>query len=142
MLRQQSLGDLGKEEALVMKELENAVTHNDVAQLRALLLKTSINVPLNDKQETALMIAIKHSHLHIVQLLMNSSECDLTVQNINNYSPFDIAVITAFDSRQGPSHNLCWEIVYLLMRAGAEPACPEAMLYVFRTALKVIMNIS
>lgn len=118
-------------------DLELAVIHSDVALLQTLLPKVDINMPLNEKQETALMVAIKLSHIHIIEVILADGSCDLSKQNINSYSPFDIAIITTFDNRQEPRHSVCWEITAHLMKAGAEPACPDAMLYVFRTALKM-----
>lgn len=122
----------------LLTDIETAIVHNDVAQLQTILGHININEPLNEKQETLLMVAIKLSCVCVVQMLLEE-ECDLTKQNINNYSPFDIAIITTFDNRQEPRHSICWKIIAMLMRAGAEPACPDAMLYVFRTALKVTL---
>ena len=42
-----------------------------------------------------------------------------------------------YDNQKEPRQSVCWEIVELLLNAGAEPSCPDAMLYVVRTALKL-----
>nr|KAG5687233.1 hypothetical protein BaRGS_010901 [Batillaria attramentaria] len=63
------------------------------------------------------MVAIKLSHIHIIELILADGSCDLSQQNINSYSPFDIAIITTFDNRQEPRHGVCWEITAQLMRA-------------------------
>lgn len=42
-----------------------------------------------------------------------------------------------FNNQKEPRQSACWDILELLLEAGAESACPDAMLYVIRTALKL-----
>lgn len=45
--------------------------------------------------------------------------------------------VMVFDNQKEPRQSACWDILQLLLEAGAEPSCPDAMLYVIRTALKL-----
>lgn len=118
-------------------ELENVVINNDVDRLQYLVKQNiDVNVPLNERGETALILAVKVSHVDIVNILLTSSKCNKNCLNINNCSALDIAMITAFDNRLEPRHTVCWDIIKSLLSSSSEPACKDAMMYVIRTALK------
>ena len=44
----------------------------------------------------------------------------------------------AYDNQREPRQSACWAIVEMLLKGGAEPACPSAMLYLIRSALKLM----
>lgn len=118
--------------------LDNLITNNDYKELEKFINNTNVdvNVELNEKKETALIIAVKLSHVECVQVLLAGKSCSKNCLNVNNCSAFDVALITAFDNRLEPRHSICWEIIKLLMKADAEPICKDAMMYTVRTAFK------
>lgn len=119
-------------------ELENIIINNDSDHLSHLIqCQTDINIPLNEKGETALILSVKLSHITLVKILLSHPECNKNSLNINNCSALDLAMITAFDNRLEPRHSICWEIIKCLMETDSEPVCKDAMMYVVRTALKL-----
>ena len=133
-------GDSDCDDANVCSEqsrlIENAIINNNSEKLLHLLHDTNPNVPLNEKKENALIIAIKLSHLEMVDILLSSGHCNKDFINIHSCSPLDIALITAFDNCFEPRHSICWQIVSRLLDYQAEPSCKDAMMYVIRTAFK------
>ena len=118
--------------------LDNLITNNDFEELEKFVnqTKVDVNVELNEKKETPLIIAVKLSHIECVRVLLDRSVCSKNCLNVNNCSAFDMALITAFDNRREPRHSVCWGILRLLMEANAEPVCKDAMMYTVRTAFK------
>ncbi|CAG5128366.1 unnamed protein product [Candidula unifasciata] len=96
-----------------------------------------INICLNNQRDSPLFLAVKLSHRDIVKILLSSPGCNLAHQNINQYSPLDLALVMVFNNQKEPRQSACWDILELLLEAGAESSCPDAMLYVVRTALKL-----
>ncbi|CAL1527966.1 unnamed protein product, partial [Lymnaea stagnalis] len=96
-----------------------------------------VNTCLNNRRDSPLFLAVKLSHASIVRTLLLSPGCDLAHQNINYYSPIDLSLVMVYDNQKEPRQSACWNILEMLLEAGAEPACPDAMLYVIRTALKL-----
>lgn len=119
-------------------ELENAILNDDTPQMQKICdeKKVNINVHLNEKEETALILAVKLSRLDIVKILLLAPGIDRDCLNICNFSPLDVALVTAFDNRLEPRQTMCWQIIECLLQVGAEPNCKDAMMYVIRTALK------
>lgn len=118
-------------------KVESAIINNQVEQLEELLLQTDINMCMNQRQDSPLLLAVKLSRCAVVEALLASPGCDLAHQNINYYSPLDLALVMAYDNQKEPRQKACWQILEMLLTAGAEPASPDAMLYVIRTAFKV-----
>ncbi|XP_041371110.1 uncharacterized protein LOC121384683 [Gigantopelta aegis] len=116
--------------------LETAVVDNDREKLLEALHDTNPNLPLNEKKENALIVAIKLSHLEMVNILLSTDHCNKDFINIHDCSALDIALITAFDNSIEPRHSVCWQIVSLLFDHHAEPSCKDAMMYIIRTAFK------
>ncbi|KAL4228106.1 hypothetical protein ACF0H5_013541 [Mactra antiquata] len=119
-------------------ELENAILNDDIDALRKLCheKKIDINLQLNEKGETAVILAVKLSRIDMVKLLLLTPDCDKNSLNINNFSPLDVALVTAFDNRLEPRQSICWQVIECLLQKGAEPNNRDAMMYVIRTALK------
>ncbi|XP_046581466.1 LOW QUALITY PROTEIN: uncharacterized protein LOC124288918 [Haliotis rubra] len=122
------------------RALENAIINNSSSELDGLLKHINVNLPLNDRQETALILAVKLSHIDMVQILLKQKHCDKNYVNISNCSPLDLALVTTFDNRLEPRHEICWQIVSVLLENHAEPVRKDAMMYVIRTALKIEDN--
>ncbi|KAL3867063.1 hypothetical protein ACJMK2_044297 [Sinanodonta woodiana] len=119
-------------------KLENVIISDDTEQLKQLVSQDNIdlNLLLNEKGETALILAVKLSHLEIVRILLSHPNCNKNCLNVRNFSALDVALITAFDNRLEPRQTICWEIIERLFQADACPASRDAMMYVVRTALK------
>ncbi|XP_045215662.2 uncharacterized protein LOC123565971 [Mercenaria mercenaria] len=119
-------------------ELENAILNDDTERLKKLCeeKKIDINIQLNEKGETALILAVKLSKIEMVKVLLLTAECDKNSLNAHNFSPLDVALVTAFDNRLEPRQTICWQIIECLLQIGAEPNSKDAMMYIIRTALK------
>lgn len=119
-------------------ELENAILNDDVDQLKKICdeKKVDINIQLNEKGETALILTVKLSKLEMVKLLLLTADCDKNCLNAHSFSPLDVALVTAFDNRLEPRQTICWQIIECLLQVGAEPNSKDAMMYIIRTALK------
>ncbi|XP_059171524.1 uncharacterized protein LOC131952732 [Physella acuta] len=113
-------------------QLEDAIRNNQASALSEILLKVDVNISLNVKHDSALILAVRASNESMVKTLLASPGCNLAYQNINLYSPLDIALVLVH-------HSQCesnWNILHLLLEAGAEPSCPYAILSVILTALE------
>ena len=121
-------------------ELENIIISDDTEQLREICVsqKIDINLHLNEKGETALILAVKLSHIEMVKTLLMTESCEINSLNNHDFSALDVALITAFDNRLEPRQTICWEIIECLLQVGAEPSSRDAMMYVVRTALKYL----
>ena len=121
-------------------ELENIIISDDTEQLRELCVsqRIDINLHLNEKGETALILAVKLSHVEMVKSLLTTDSCEINSLNNHDFSALDVALITAFDNRLEPRQTICWEIIECLLQVGAEPSSRDAMMYVVRTALKYL----
>lgn len=119
-------------------ELENYILNDEADQLQKLCeeKKFDINMQLNEKGETALILAVKLSKIDMVKMLLLTTECDKNSLNAHNFSPLDVALVTAFDNRLEPRQTICWQIIECLLQVGAEPNSKDAMMYIIRTALK------
>lgn len=119
-------------------ELENVILNDDIDSLKQLCheKKIDINLQLNEKGETAVLLAVKLSRIDMVKLLLLTPDCDKNSLNVNNFSPLDVALVTAFDNRLEPRQSICWQVIECLLQKGAEPNNRDAMMYVIRTALK------
>lgn len=119
-------------------ELENAILNDDNEKLKQLCdeKKIDINIQLNEKGETAVILAVKLSKIDMVKILLLTAECDKNSLNAHNFSPLDVALVTVFDNRLEPRQTICWQIVECLLQVGAEPNSKDAMMYIIRTALK------
>ena len=119
-------------------ELENVIIANDTDQLKEICVTQSIdiNLHLNEKGETALILAVKLSHIEMVKVLLSTPSCEINSINNHEFSALDVALITAFDNRLEPRQTICWEIIECLLQVGADPHSRDAMMYVVRTALK------
>lgn len=119
-------------------ELENIIILDDTDQLKEVCVtqRIDINLHLNDKGDTALILAVRLSQIEMVKALLTTPSCEINSINNNDFSPLDVALITAFDNRLEPRQTICWEIIESLLHAGAEPLGRDAMMYVVRTALK------
>lgn len=119
-------------------ELENIILNDDNERLKRICeeKKIDINIQLNEKGETALILAVKLSKLEMVQILLLTPECDKNSVNVQGFTPLDVALVTLFDNRLEPRQTICWQIVECLLQVGAEPNSRDAMMYVIRTALK------
>ncbi|XP_005100749.1 uncharacterized protein LOC101848978 [Aplysia californica] len=118
-------------------QVEAAIINNQADVLENLLQQADVNMCLNNRRDSPLFLAVKLSRRAVVRTLLSSPGCDLGHQNINYYSPLDLALVMVYDNQKEPRQSACWDILELLLEAGAEPACPDAMLYVVRTALKL-----
>ena len=118
--------------------LENIVLTDDLEELKKVCLepKLDLNLQLNDKRETILMLAVKLSNLEMVKTLLVTPVCDKNYQNVQYFTPLDVALVTAFDNRLEPRQTICWNIIQCLLQVDAEPNSKNAMMYVIRTALK------
>lgn len=121
-------------------ELENIIISDDTDQLKEICVteKMDINLHLNEKGETALILAVKLSHIEMVKTLLMTKSCEINSVNNHDFSALDVALITAFDNRLEPRQTICWEIIECLLQVGAEPSSRDAMMYVVRTALKYL----
>ena len=119
-------------------ELENIIISDDTDRLKEICFtqKIDINLHLNEKGETALILAVKLSHIEMVKTLLTTPSCKISSVNNHEFSALDVALITAFDNRLEPRQTICWEIIECLLQVGAEPYSRDAMMYVVRTALK------
>ncbi|WAR00703.1 F186A-like protein [Mya arenaria] len=119
-------------------ELENVILSDDIEQLQKICdeKKIDINIQLNDKGETALILAVKLSKIEMVKTLLLTSNIDRNCLNVQYFSPLDVALVTAFDNRLEPRQTVCWEIIECLLQVDAEPSSKDAMMYIIRTALK------
>jgi len=118
-------------------QVESAIINDQPLVLEKLLLKVDVNMCMNSRQDSPMFLAVKLSHRDVVKTLLSSPSCDLNHQNTNLYTPLDLALVMVYDNQKEPRQSACWDILELLLKAGAEPACPDAMLYVIRTALKL-----
>ncbi|KAI8777562.1 hypothetical protein BgiBS90_021765 [Biomphalaria glabrata] len=118
-------------------QIQDAIVNNEPDSLAQALMKADINVCLNKRRDSPLFLAVKLSHVAIVKALLASPGCDLNHQNINGYSPLDLALVMVYDKQEDMHQSACWNILEMLLEAGAEPASQGAMLYVIRTALKL-----
>ena len=135
----QSIGEDETEEFFSeVFDLENSVLMDEVAQVQKICdeNKIDINTELNEKGETALILAVKLSRLNIVKVLLLTPNINRTCVNVHNFSPLDVALVTAFDNRLEPRQTVCWQIIECLLQVAAEPSSKDAMMYVIRTALK------
>lgn len=121
-----------------LEKFQNAVVNNNVCVLKDLINSNHVdlNVPINSKDETALMMSVKLSHLDMVQALLNFPNCNNNCHNVYHFSVLDAALITLFDRRDTDDCERCWEILVVLLRVKSEPLSKDAMTYVIRTALK------
>lgn len=119
-------------------ELENVILSDDTEQLQKICTeqKIDINIQLNDKCETALILAVKLSRIDMVKMLLVTQNVNKNCVNNHDFSPLDVALVTAFDNRLEPRQTFCWEIIECLLQVGAEPNSKDAMMYIIRTALK------
>ncbi|XP_052795352.1 uncharacterized protein LOC128228223 [Mya arenaria] len=119
-------------------ELENVILSDDIEQLQKICdeKKIDINIQLNDKGETALILAVKLSKIEMVKTLLLTPNIDRNCLNVQYFSPLDVALVTAFDNRLEPRQTVCWEIIECLLQVDAEPSSKDAMMYIIRTALK------
>ncbi|GFO07069.1 hypothetical protein PoB_003357400 [Plakobranchus ocellatus] len=126
------------QEADIPIDFESAIINNDVNVLQKLLMEVDVNMCLNWRHDSPLFLAVKLSREQVVQMLLLSPACDLRHVNANSYSALDLALVIAYDNQREPRQSACWAIVEMLLEAEAEPACPSAMLYVIRSALKLM----
>ncbi|XP_029655704.1 uncharacterized protein LOC115229500 [Octopus sinensis] len=118
--------------------LLQAIVQDDCSELQQLMdTNIDLNIPLNDNNETALILAVRLGHTNQVKTLINQPSCDKNKLNIKNCSTFDIALIYAYNQCTEVEDNVnYWEIIKILMSTSFDPICKDAMLYVVRTALK------
>lgn len=122
----------------VPENLLQAIVTDNAAELQQLVeANVDLNMPLNDKNETALILAVRLGHTNQVKKLIKQPSCDKNILNIKNCSALDVALIYTYNQRTelDPDVNH-WEIIKALMSSSFEPICKDAMLYVIRTALK------
>lgn len=135
----QSIGEEDSEEFLnEVYNLENAILMDDTKQVEKICeeKKIDVNTQLNEKGETALILAVKLSRIDIVKILLLTPSINRDSVNVHNFSPLDVALVTAFDNRLEPRQTVCWQIIECLLQVAAEPSSKDAMMYVIRTALK------
>ncbi|RUS80175.1 hypothetical protein EGW08_012064 [Elysia chlorotica] len=125
-------------EGAISMDIESAIINNDTTVLEKILTQADVNMCLNWKRDSPLFLAVKLSHVSVVQMLLVSPGCNLTHLNANSYSALDLALVIAYDNQREPRQSACWAIVEMLLKANAEPSCPSAMLYVIRSALKLM----
>lgn len=122
----------------VPENLLQAIITDNATDLQQLVeANVDLNMPLNDKNETALILAIRLGHKNQVKKLIKHPSCDKNILNIKNCSALDVALIYTYNRRMEQEPDVDhWEIMKTLMSSSFEPICKDAMLYVIRTALK------